>query len=306
MVLPMPIIAIRQLLLKNFTIEEINFMKIFKLSVVFVLMVFSTAAFGQKMKVEDVLAKHLESIGTAEARAAVKSQIAVGTAEIKSITKITTPVVGRIVVASAGEKIFWGMSLNSIDYPSEKLTFNGKDVKVAFIREGARSTLGNFVTSNNLLLEQGLFGGTLSSAWAMLNIADRKAKLSFDGTKKINGKETYVLGYSPKGGGDVSVNLYFDKESFRHVRSEYRRISSAGIGVRAEDSSKFSENRITLTEDFGDFKPEGGLILPHSYHILYSTTGNSNGSTEIEWTFNLTEFAVNQNLSADTFEAVSK
>jgi len=281
-------------------------MNIFKLSILFVFLVFSTSTFAQKMRAEDVLAKHLDSIGTAGARAAIKNQIAVGTAEVKSITKITTPVVGRIVIASAGEKNFWGMNLNSIDYPSEKFSYDGKEAKVGFVREGYRSTLGNFVLSNDLLLEEGLFGGTLSNAWALLNVANRKAKLSTSGTKKINGRESYVLSYSPKGGGDVSVNLYFDKDSFRHVRSEYKRIASAGIGSTPEASARFSENRITLTEDFADFKQEGGLILPHSYRILYSTTGTSSGSTEIEWILNLTQFAVNQNLAADTFNIDAK
>ena len=57
-----------------------------------------------------------------------------------------------------------------------------------------------------------------------------------------------------------------------------------------------------MTEDFSDFKTEGKLTLPHGYRILYSTTGTSNGSTEIEYTFNLTEFAFNQNLAANTFD----
>lgn len=281
-------------------------MKIFNLTILVMFCLFTTSLFAQKMKPEDILAKHLDSIGTAENRAATKNLIAVGSAEVKSITKITTPVVGRIVIASAGMKNFWGMNLNSTDYPSEKFSYDGKNVKVGLIRLGNRSTLGNFVQSNNLMLEQGLFGGTLSNSWAMLDAANRKAKLSFDGTKKINGKEAYILGYSPKGGGDVSINLYFDKETFRHVRTEYKRISSAGIGARPEDSTKYSENRITLTEDFADFKSEGKLVMPHSYRISYTTTGTSSGSTGIEWTFNLTEFAVNQNLSDGTFDIDAK
>ena len=267
---------------------------------------FAVSASAQKMKPEDILAKHLDSIGTAENRAATKSLIAVGSAEVKSITKITTPVVGRIVIASAGMKNFWGMNLNSTDYPSEKFSYDGKNAKVGLVRLGNRSTLGNFVQSNNLMLEQGLFGGTLSNSWAMLDAANRKVKLSSDGTKKINGKEAYVLGYSPKGGGDVSINLYFDKETFRHIRTEYKRISSAGIGSRPDDSSRYSENRITLTEDFADFKAEGKLMLPHSYRIFYTTTGTSSGSTGIEWIFNLTEFAVNQNLADGTFDIDAK
>ncbi len=262
--------------------------------------------FGQKITADELVAKHLDSIGTTADRAATKTLIAVGDAEVKSVTKITTPVLGRIVVASEGEKVFWGLGLNSADYPLEKFSFDGKDAKTAVIRLGIRSTLGGFVEANGLMLRQGLFGGTLGTHWTMLNLADRKGKLSMDGTKKIDGKEAYVVGYSPKGGGDVEVKLYFDKETFRHIRTEYKRISSAAIGRTPDASSRFSENRITLTEDFGEFKTEGKLTLPHYYHVSYIATGNSNGSTNIEWTFKLTEFAFNQEMIADTFNIDAK
>lgn len=280
-------------------------MKIF-LSAFFLMLSFSVSLSAQKMTVEEVLAKHLDSIGTAADRAATKTLVAVGSAEVKSVTKITTPVVGRIVIASAGEKIFWGLGLNSADYPLEKFSFDGRDAKTAVIRLGIRSTLGGFVESNDLMLKQGLFGGALGTHWVMFDLANRKGKVSLDGTKKIDGKEAYALSYSPKGGGDIEVKLFFDKETFRHVRTEYKRVSSAGIGVRPEDSTKYSENRITLTENFADFKPVGKLTLPHSYKISYVTTGNSNGSTNIQWTFNLTEFAANQVIAPGTFDIEGK
>lgn len=272
----------------------------------FLTLCFANSLFGQKMTADELVAKHLASIGTTEDRAATKTMIVVGDAEVKSVTRITTPVVGRIVVASSGEKIFWGLGLNSADYPLEKFSFDGKDAKTAVIRLGIRSTLGGFVESNGLMLRQGLFGGTLGTQWTMLDLANRKGKLSMDGSKKIDGKEAFVIGYSPKGGGDIEVKLYFDKETFHHVRTEYKRITSAGIGRTPDASSRFSENRITLTEDFGNYKPEGKLTLPHSYRISYVTTGNSNGSTNIEWIFNLTEFAVNQKMPDDTFNIDAK
>lgn len=275
-------------------------MNIFKVSVFFVCLFFSTSAFAQKMKAEDVLAKHLESIGTAEARASTKTQIVVGDALVKFISPRNTDVQGRIVLASAAEKNFLGMSLNAIEYPQEKFSFDGKNAKVGFIKDGFRSKLGNFVVANDLLLEESLLGGTLSTSWALLDVAAKKPKLSFDGTKKIDGKEVYVLGYSAKGGGDVEIKLYFDKETFRHVRTEYKRTSSAAIGLRPEQSSGFSESRLKITEDFSDFKAEKGLTLPHSYRLLYSTIGQ-NGTTEIQWNFNLTEFSFNQNLAPNTF-----
>ena len=275
-------------------------MNIFKVSVFFVCLFFSTSAFAQKMKAEDVLAKHLESIGTADIRVSIKTQIVVGDALVKFISPRNTDVQGRIVLASAAEKNFLGMSLNAIEYPQEKFSFDGKNAKVGFIKDGFRSKLGNFVVANDLLLEESLLGGTLSTSWALLDVAAKKPKLSFDGTKKIDGKEVYVLGYSPKGGGDVDIKLYFDKETFRHVRTEYKRTSSAAIGLRPEQSSRFSESRLKITEDFSDFKAEKGLTLPHNYRLFYSTIGQ-NGTTEIEWNFNLTEFSFNQNLAPNTF-----
>lgn len=275
-------------------------MNIFKVSVFFVCLVFSTSVFAQKMKAEDVLAKHLESIGTAEARASTKTQIVVGEALVKFISPRNTDVQGRIVMASASEKNFLGMSLNAIEYPQEKFSFDGKNPKVGFVKDGFRSKLGNFVVTNDLLLEESLLGGTLSTSWALLDVAAKKPKLSFDGTKKIDGKEVYVLGYSPKSGGDVDIKLYFDKESFRHVRTEYKRTSSAAIGLRPEQSSGFSESRLKITEDFSDFKAEKGLTLPHGYRLFYSLIGQ-NGTTEIEWNFKLTEFSFNQNLAPNTF-----
>ena len=93
------------------------------------------------------------------------------------------------------------------------------------------------------------------------------------GTKKIDGKEVYAVGYSRKGGSDVDVTMYFDKETFRHVRTEYKRTSSAGIGTSPEQSSGFSETRYKLVEDFGNFKTVNGLTLAQSYKVLYSATG---------------------------------
>ncbi len=115
----------------------------------------------------------------------------------------------------------------------------------------------------------------------------------------------YALDYSKKGGGDVEVTLYFDKDTFRHVRTEYRRMSSAGIGVKPETSSQYNETRFKIIEEFGDHRAEAGLMLPHSYRIVYSSSGQA-GTVEVEWKFALSEFAVNQKFDAATFKAPGK
>lgn len=264
------------------------------------LLFITVSCLGQKLKAEEILAKHLDSIGTAEKRSSVKSILAVGDAQVTFITQKNQSAQGRIVLASSGEKNFWGLNLNAADYPAEKFSFDGKKAKVAFVRTGIRSILGNFVLSNDLLLEESLLGGTLSSSWALLNLPAKKAKISAEGKKKIDGRETYAVNYLAK--GDIDITLYFDAENFRHIRTEYKRISSAGIGRTPEQSSRFSESRIKVVEDFSDFKDENGLTLPHKYQVLYSITGQ-NGTTEIGWQFVLTQFSFNQNLADSTFDA---
>lgn len=260
----------------------------------------AAAVTAQKLKAEEIVAKHLESIGSAEKRAATTSMIAVGDATVVFVTQKNQTALGRIVVASSGPKMFLGMNLNAVDYPQEKFSFDGKDVHVAYVRTTERSTLGNFLLSNKSLLEDSLMGGTLFTSWSLANLTGKKAKVSGGGTKKIDGKEVYVVDYSPKGGSDVNITMYFDKETFRHVRCEYKRISSAGIGLRPEQSSGYDETRIKLTEDYGDYKDEGGLMLPHSYSITYSISGQK-GTNEVQWKFILTEFAFNQKFDDMTF-----
>ena len=269
-------------------------------SVSVIMLAASLAGFAQKLKPEEVLAKHLDSIGTSDARLAAKSRIAVGEASAKFVSTKDQTVVGRIVLASDGEKNFFGLNMNSTLYPGERFSFDGKDATVGYVQQNTRSLLGNFVQSNNMLLKESLLGGTLSSSWIMSNMGENKGKLSFDGLKKIDGKEVYALGYSRKGGGDITVTMYFDKDTFRHVRTEYKRTSSAAIGLRPEQSSGFSESRLKVTEDFADFKAEKGLMLPHTYKLVYSISGQ-NGTTEIEWNFKLNEFAFNQALDPKTF-----
>jgi hypothetical protein len=256
---------------------------------------------AQKMKAEDVVAKHLEAIGTADARAAVKTRVAVGDASAKFTSTKDQVVQGRIVLASEGPKNFMGMSMNSSLYPSERFIYDGKKADVAFVQVNNRSILGNFVMSNNFILHDSTLGGALASSWVLLNNATDKGKLSFDGIKKIDGREVYALGYSRKGSGDLDITFYFDKETFRHVRTEYKRTSSAGIGSRPEDSTKFSETRLKVTEDFSDFKTENGLTLPRKYTLFYSISGQA-GTTEAQWTFNLTEIGQNMALDAKTFD----
>lgn len=258
------------------------------------------AAHAQKLKPEEIVAKNLDSIAPIDVRAAFKTFIAVGEVTVNYVTQKNPSASGRVVLASAGDRSFIGYSLNASDYPSERIVFDGNKTSVDFVRPGNRSTLGNFIISNGALVSNGLFGGVLSTNWAMMKTEARRPKLSSQGTKKIDGREVYALGYSPRGGGDLDITLFFDKETFRHVRTEYTRTSSASIGRTIDESARQSETRFKIVENFADFRNVKGLVMPHTYSLQYLVTG-ANGTTEIVWNYVLTEFAVNQPIEDATF-----
>jgi len=273
-----------------------------KRNLILILVLFMAVAsvYGQKLKPEEIIAKHRLSIGSAERLSSVKSLIAVGEVRVDYITQKNQPAAGRIVIASEGNKIFFGMQLNATDYPQEKIIFDGSKTDVAAVRAGSRSIFGNFMQSNNAIVSQGLISGTLATSWALLDAAQRGAKISSGGTKKIEGKEVYVLNFNPKGTSDLDITLYFDQQTFQHVRTEYKRTSSASMGRTPEESSRMQETRLKVTEDFSDFKEVQGINVPSKYRIHYSISGQ-NGTTEIAWTANLSEFAANQPLDPGTF-----
>lgn len=215
-------------------------------------------------------------------------------------------------MVSQENKNLWGLTTNTNDYSTDKFSYNGKDVKTNYIRPGVRSVLSGFIYSYPELLKEGLLGGTLLSSWSLLNTDERKPKLSFDGTKNIDGKETYVLSYSPKGASDLTIKMYFDTNSYQHVRTQYSRIIAARQGSTVDSSAGESSDRFSVVEDFSDYKDLGGLNLPSSYKLSYSYSSNAalqasrNANREIEWTFKVTNYSYNQPLDANTFDIDGK
>lgn len=57
------------------------------------------------------------------------------------------------------------------------------------------------------VIREGLLGGVLTTAWPLLNVDQRKAKLNFDGLKKIDGQEVYDLRYHPHKNTDLELSL---------------------------------------------------------------------------------------------------
>lgn len=256
-------------------------------------------------KPEEIIAKHLDSIGTKEKRTAIQNQIAIGSAQfdiVRSPTYTKGKIsAGRIVFLSQANKIFLGMKFESLDYPFDEIVYDDRNVNVAYINPGNRSVLGNFIISHRYIISEGLFGGGLSTAWSLFDFQSHEARLKSGGKKKINGRLTYVLNYLIKGGSPLSIKLYFDSETFQHLRTEYEQVFAAPMVKIARESAGQVQTIHRLTEDFSNFKEVKGIVLPHSYHINLLIDGKL--TNEFEWKYEFSEFHFNQKIDSGSFEA---
>jgi hypothetical protein len=255
-----------------------------------------------KISVEEIVSKHLASIGTPEALSAVKSRIMVGNVKATSRLNFVGQFAGVAQFASAGEMVVLAMVFDSSVYQYEKAGFDGKKITVG-LAQGDQSLFGDYLKSQDDIIKEGLLGGVLSSNWALQNVQARKAKLIYAGTVNINDRQLYKVKYVPNnGGGGLTISLYFDVETFHHVRNEYQYVISPGIGVRPGEgigATNNSERKYKLTENFSGFKTEGQLTLPHKYWI--NLTVDSGITRSIDWVMEFSQFIYNQDLDSKVF-----
>lgn len=253
----------------------------------------------EKLKPEEIVAKHLESIGSHEDRASVKTRVILGISRYVRHGPGGGATEGRAVLASENEKYMFGMKFGVPGYDIESVGFDGKELTVGFVAPGVRSALESLVRNHESTFKHGLLAGTLSSSWPLLAINDEKAKIKYAGVKKVEGASLHQLKYQPRKGSDLEVSLFFDSATFHHVRTEYTRVVSANIGTGVDSSASQRETRYKLVETFADFKKEGNLTLPHDYRIKLQISG----SVEIldDWTLKLTDFVFNQPIDQKDF-----
>ncbi len=278
----------------------VNVFSLCLLSLFVIFAVSDRTVYAQKLEAEDVLAKHLESIGSPVNPSPVKNRVFVGTSSFKDRQLAGEPAVGKALLVSEPTKVLVGMSFNMLKYPQEQMSFDGEKAHIGFIMPNVRSPLGEYILIHDKILKEGLLGGTLSSAWSLTRVSEKKPTLEYEGTKKINGNQTHVMSYNPRGGSDVGIKLYFDAQNFQHVRTEYRRVIAARQGVTIDSSAGQTGGISLLVEEFSNYKKINGLNLPSKYRLQLSFN-RSGGSQEYEWNMEFNQYAFNQSLGTDAF-----
>jgi hypothetical protein len=233
----------------------------------------------KKLAADDLVARHLQSIGSAKARADVKTRAVVGGITFKDWSGQIKNTDGVAALISAGSKVRYGMSFASAFYPREQIVFDGAHPKTMRLPSGARSPLAVFLDTQTRPLTEGLFCGVLSTAWPLLDIQRTQPKLSYHGLKKVDGRPLLELEYRPrKGSDDLRILLYFDPDTFRHRRTEYSYTVSNILNGSRPSADRQADIVYLLSEDFDDFKSVDGLTLPHAYMLQLSVQGRGSVS----------------------------
>jgi hypothetical protein len=269
---------------------------------------------AEKLTLEQVIAKHLESVAPAEARAGARARASEWNARFVIKMGGQGSGEGKGVLISEGRKLAFAMRFPVNEYPGEKFVFDGEKWETARRTTELRSGQANLVKDNSEILREGLFGGVLSTAWPLCELQSRQAKLKYDGMKKVDGVNLHRVSYTPrKSNNGMQIFLFFEPVTFRHVKTIYlleiqpgQQAAPYGIGNVNSDGSpdtKYRPNtRYKLEEDFSDFKEAAGFTLPAKWRVRYTwEPASGQGTTVTDWELALTGVVQNGEVDPSSF-----
>jgi len=277
---------------------------------------------------DELVAQHLDSIATPAIRAGLKNRVAQGPVHFEILNGGGGGLDGKAVLVSDGRKFQFMVKLPNNLYHGEQIIFDGEKDKVAFSSaQQARSPFGNFVYVQDAVIHEGLLGGVISTAWPLLDLDERKAKLTFGGLKKIDGQDVYELHYRPHKNSDLEINLYFDPQTYRHVETIYSYSTVQGLtnvnpliasdarpgpgsvpggpggpGTPETIHARQFQNRFRLQEKFSDFKTVDGVTLPTQDDIQFSQELQNGKTTLYGWDIKGLDVSNNAGVDPRNFE----
>ena len=271
----------------------------------FSFLTFATVVGAQKKEKptpSEIVARHLESLASAQVRADARSRIVKGTAEFRMQIGSSGALSGPAIVASDGRKLGVSMQFSHPNYRAEEFAFDGEKTYFGTMKPGTRSGMGQLLFLRPSLVEEGVVGGVLTTAWVLEHLDERQPALKLTGQKKINGQQAYEVSYvARRSSGDVEVRLYFDVENYRHLMSSYRVTPPRQMGVTPELSSRQIQVYLTLEETFDNFQKIEGWDFPTRWTVHYSSPGSTHGNEIWEWVFLVEQITFNPAIDSSIF-----
>ncbi len=272
----------------------------------FSLMVFllsGSGLMGQKLTVEEVITRHLSAVGAGAVTR--KTSNIQGRGKLQILVGGRAALTGPFYLQSRDKEFSYLLHFNISDYEHERLIANSEEADLGFITPGAHSPLGDFLYVHKLILREGLWGGVLSTAYPLFDIAFRQPKLKYAGLKKERGRKLHRIDYTFKRPqGSLKVRLFFDPDTFSHVRTSYRLVRPAPLAANTIASARLKSTLHHLTEDFEDFREEGGMLMPHRWTVRYLFDATDE-TISWEWQHELLAFEFDGQLDEAVFSSVA-
>jgi len=243
-------------------------MKSFLLSAI--VLAFCSSTMAKDESLADLIKMHLVSIGSDQARAAIKTRVVQGTLKFKLLNQAGL-VDGKVVLVSEDNKSAALLKLPNSGYHGERFICDGRRIQVAQVKPGDWSTLGAFVIAHPEIVTEGLFGGSLSTGWALQRLEQNRPKLRDSGLKKIDGRELRRIEYLPAKHSELEIFVYLDPQTGRHVMTSYSLSIAPTMGTTDLATSKQDYTRYYLEERFDDFKDTEGLQLPRHWVVQFTS-----------------------------------
>jgi hypothetical protein len=287
----------------------------------------TTFAENSKLTSAEVVSRHLQSLGKPELLKKYQSRTFHGMSSFHFIQGMSgSSSTGQLIFAAEGNKLGIVLKYDDLVYPGEYFAYNGEDVTVGYISPGQRSPLADFIFRYNRLMKEGLLGGVWSISWPLLDIQKSQLFQNYRATT-MNGRRLHELEYRPqKNLGDLKVKLYFDFDTFRHVRTEYRVQINDDNSTRLEPGDRRRGTGISrfpggssgkeifdtapdsiylLVEKFDEFHDYSGLMFPSVCNLDYSVEGQGN-SIVAQWTMKADAIMVHNGKVRDDFFVAKK
>ena len=284
------------------------------LLIAFCLFAVQSPIFGADVpKPEQLVAEHVKSIGDQARLSEIKSLVFNGTADVNFILGMSGQMQGNGMLISQGSHMAIIMRFGDINYPGEYFAFDGQGVTVGHMKPGLKSPIADFLFRYNKMMKQGIIGGVLSNAWPLLDIQNHKKVKMKTRKTKVEKVELYELEYQPEDWfGEMKIRMYFEPDSFRHVRTEYKVRTSNDVttGFNPPPDADMAiaqvrgESYYTLVEKFEDFKKAGEFTLPHRYAFHYMIDGTAQSGFIADWILNAQKIDFNiSDIDPRIFEA---
>ncbi len=227
-----------------------------------------------KLSNEEILSRHLSSIGSSETLADYRTLTLQGTGELQMLMGGTGGVSGDMVLVSEAQKSRFSLNFNHLQYSGEQFICDGDKVGIEFIRNETRtrSALGNFLYRSPELIRNGFWGGTLKRSWTLLNASAQKLRFRYRGITEVEGMKLHDLEVDCRGCGEIKVHVYLEPETFRHRRTTYRMVlPAAPTEMGRRDIIKDGQFvRYNMDEEFSEFQTTDGLTVPTRWFVRYS------------------------------------